>query len=579
MSTEANFPTPPLHVEDRFDVLHKISQHLPGVIYVFKRTPQGHMSFPYASEGMKRLCGVDPELLREDASAFFATVHPDDRTAMMASSDRSMATLEPWRLLYRHVLPDGRIVWAEGEASTERQPDGSVLWYGFIADVTDRILTQERLARSERLFRSMVEHLEELMFLVAVEPDGAFRYLAGNRALYELLCVSPEVWKGARPRELFAPEQATHFEAMYRRCLQEGKTLRYEERLEIPNVGCRQFQTTLTPIDGEAGRIELIVGVAVDVTERNRLLRAAEEQWQLAEQRARTIEVLLESAGEGIFAVDPQENVVLWNPAAERILGYTAEEMRGRCAYEVLHSRYPDGTVMPREACLIHQAVRERRSFPPGEDYFLHRDGHAVPIRLTVSPLPDGGAVVIFTDITTLKQMEAELRRQAGTDSLTGLANRRAFFTAGERLLAERDPAWPIAVLMFDLDHFKQVNDRYGHAAGDQVLRSVAAILSETLREQDLAGRLGGEEFAVVLPHTTVAGARQLAERLRQSAAERVRIPGSGGETVTISVGVAAVAPGETTLDAALSRADAALYAAKEGGRNRVVVAPEARRE
>ena len=572
MPSDALFPAPPIRVEGRFDVLHKISQHLPGVIYVFRRTPQGHMSFPYASEGMKRLCGVDPERLREDASAFFATVHPDDRAAMMASSDRSMATLEPWRLRYRHLLPDGRIVWAEGEASTEGQPDGSVLWYGFIADVTERILTQERLARSERLFRSMVEHLEELMFLVAVEPDGTFRYLAGNRALCELLRVPPEVWEGARPRELFAPEQAAHFEAMYRRCLQEGKTIRYEERLEIPNVGCRQFQTTLTPIDDGAGSIDLIVGVAVDVTERNRLLRAAEEQWQLAEQRARTIEVLLESAGEGIFAVDPQENVVLWNPAAERILGYTAEEMRGRCAYEVLHSRYPDGTVMPREVCLIHQAVHERRSFPPGEDYFLHRDGHAVPVRLSVSPLPYGGAVVVFTDITTLKQMETELRRQAGTDPLTGLANRRAFFASFAFLMREHvESHKPLSVLILDIDHFKHINDRAGHAAGDDVLINLATVIRDTVRDDDIAGRLGGEEFAILLPGSGEEEAMRVAERLRENVRKNVRVPSLPGHPVTVSIGVTCCQPEGESPDVALARADSALYAAKHAGRDRVV--------
>jgi len=202
------------------------------------------MSFPYASDGMRRLCGIDPETVREDATPFFATIHPDDRAAMMASSEHSMTTLQPWRLRYRHVLPDGRIVWAEGEASAERQPDGSVLWYGFIADVTERVHTQERLARSERLFRSMVEHLEELMFLVAVDADGGFRYLAGNRALHELLKVSPEVWEGARPRELFAPEQAAHFEAMYRRCLQEGKNDTLRRTLGDPQ---RRLPSTSRP--------------------------------------------------------------------------------------------------------------------------------------------------------------------------------------------------------------------------------------------------------------------------------------------------------------------------------------------
>jgi diguanylate cyclase (GGDEF)-like protein len=251
-----------------------------------------------------------------------------------------------------------------------------------------------------------------------------------------------------------------------------------------------------------------------------------------------------------------------------------SNEMFGRSAFEVLHSRYPDGSLMPREACLIHRAIREQRSFTSGEDYFLRRDGQAVPVRLSVAPVPDGGAVVVFADITTLKQMQAELRHQADTDALTGLANRRAFFgalqLAGERTSRQGDRC---AVLMLDLDHFKAVNDRYGHAVGDATLRCFADILRGLLRGADCAGRLGGEEFALLLPQTDLAGAQRLAERIRLAVADGCRVPQHPELRMTVSIGAAELRPEDPTPEAALARADAALYRAKQGGRNRVVAA------
>jgi diguanylate cyclase (GGDEF)-like protein/PAS domain S-box-containing protein len=419
----------------------------------------------------------------------------------------------------------------------------------------------------------MVENLEELLFLVAVTPDG-FRYQIGSRTLHALLRLAPEDFAGKRPEDIFPAEQAARFAARYREAIARRASLRYEESFPTP-AGRRDFQTTLTPIVGTDGQVELLVGIAVDVTERNRLLREVETQWQLADQRARTIEVLLESAGEGVFSVDTEERVVLWNPAATRILGYTADEMRGRCAFEVLHSRYPDGSLMPREACLIHRAVCERRNFPPDEDYFSHKDGRAVPVRLSVAPLPDGGAVVVFADITHLKRMQDELRRQAETDPLTGLANRRAFFVAFAlgRAAAERNGT-PSALLMLDIDHFKLVNDRHGHAAGDAVLRALAGQIRASMRSGDLAARLGGEEFAILLCDSSPEGAARFAERLRTRVAQNLRIPGKPEEAVTISIGLAQIRPDEDA-DAALARADQALYEAKRQGRNRVVRAPE----
>jgi diguanylate cyclase (GGDEF)-like protein len=129
---------------------------------------------------------------------------------------------------------------------------------------------------------------------------------------------------------------------------------------------------------------------------------------------------------------------------------------------------------------------------------------------------------------------------------------------------------------MLDLDHFKQINDRFGHAAGDEALRRFAATCREILRKNDVLGRMGGEEFAVILPETEVGGGSKLAERLRQRVAEIEIESGRGRFGFTVSIGIAERAPGEGTIENLLARADRALYEAKEAGRDRVVVADAA---
>jgi diguanylate cyclase (GGDEF)-like protein len=167
----------------------------------------------------------------------------------------------------------------------------------------------------------------------------------------------------------------------------------------------------------------------------------------------------------------------------------------------------------------------------------------------------------------------AELLRLATTDALTGLANRRSFLdSAAAELERSRRSGRPLTLLVLDVDHFKRVNDTHGHAAGDQVLTNLSQTLIEGLRTVDVVGRIGGEEFAVLLPESSLGRAAEIAERLREAASQlRIR----RGETtlaITISVGVAMVPEGAASITEALNAADAALYRAKEGGRDRVVV-------
>lgn len=170
-----------------------------------------------------------------------------------------------------------------------------------------------------------------------------------------------------------------------------------------------------------------------------------------------------------------------------------------------------------------------------------------------------------------LQQAHALAHKLARTDDLTGLDNRRAFTEAGRRALDQaRRYERPLALIMFDIDHFKRINDSYGHAAGDQVLQTVAAVMRRQARAADITGRLGGEEFALLLPETAVPDAVAFAERLRGELAATSVPHDGGGIAFTCSFGVAALDRETTNLDALLSFADKALYRAKGQGRNRV---------
>lgn len=206
-------------------------------------------------------------------------------------------------------------------------------------------------------------------------------------------------------------------------------------------------------------------------------------------------------------------------------------------------------------------------------------DGTPLNIRLTsgatiqfrCKPLPDGGRLLVYGNISDLVRQNETLEHLAATDAMTGLANRRQFFklAAVEWSRAERYQR-PLALLMMDIDLFKAVNDTYGHASGDEVINAVARTLAAHKRLSDVAARMGGEEFALLLPETTAASAVAAGERLRKLVAEQVIVAEGKRIAVTISIGVSACTADMRTVEDLLNEADIALYAAKRGGRNRV---------
>lgn len=252
----------------------------------------------------------------------------------------------------------------------------------------------------------------------------------------------------------------------------------------------------------------------------------------------------------------------------------------------------PDELIGSPDAPILQQAVN--RVLDPEPFLARVRDLYANPDQVDICKVPlkgdrtlerhsaalrgiDGrvlGRVWYFRDISAHTALENSLRALAETDSLTGTANRRQFFLrASEAFQRARSTARPLSVLMLDLDNFKEVNDRWGHSAGDQVLTTATKAWQQALREQDILSRLGGEEFAVLLPDTEGSSALACAQRLAQALALVADGAVSPAISCTASTGVAELCPDDADFDACLRRADEALYRAKRNGRNRIEVA------
>ncbi|MGM0611617.1 MAG: sensor domain-containing diguanylate cyclase [Thermodesulfobacteriota bacterium] len=310
---------------------------------------------------------------------------------------------------------------------------------------------------------------------------------------------------------------------------------------------------------------DLIYAAARDITEKKR----TEEALRESETRLRGI---MESTPDAIIMMDHGGAISFWNPAAEEILGYRAKEAIGQNLHELLApERYHKAFQAAFPEFL--KAGRGNAVGKTVELSALHKSGYEIMVALTLSAVSvqeRWHAVGVLRDVTEQKKMEEELTLLATTDNLTGLFNRRVFMEklARETARCQRYNK-TAAVMILDLDHFKSINDTYGHAGGDSVLRQFASLLTETIRETDVAGRVGGEEFAVLLPEATVHEAASLAQRILHCVRKSFVATDAGKIRFTTSIGFAQLQADDTHTDQLLARADTALYRAKANGRDR----------
>ena len=410
----------------------------------------------------------------------------------------------------------------------------------------------------EVVLEAAFDHLYNAMIITDADFDGGPFITHCNPAFCAMTGYTEEELIGQSPRILQGPDTDRNVIDQLSRKIRageffEGSTINYRKD-GLSYV----VQWNISPVRDADGTIMAYISIQQDITAR---VAAERERSLLAEA--------LNAATDPVIVMDKNFMIVFANNAFGREVGRPVKDLLGRSAFE-LGPRTAEGLAEPQ----IRRVLAQGDPFH-GVVSFELAGGERLHVDLSISSLighhdPNGHYVAIAPNITHLVEQQMALQEMANIDALTGLLNRRSGQVALEIELEQAGGSGaPISVALGDIDHFKRINDRLGHAVGDDVLRSVAASLRGGLRNNDLAIRWGGEEFLILLPNTALDDAVPLAERVRNLVATTHQM---ASDPVTISFGVGQWRPGENVA-AFVDRIDSAMYAAKSGGRNRVVSA------
>ncbi len=407
--------------------------------------------------------------------------------------------------------------------------------------------------------------LQRLPAAVLITQDGAIRYAnPSSVALLEADSAQALIGRPSadfvhpldKPRstkriqEVVGPEQAgrPNRAAEFRICTTRG----HLRMVLISSVG----------IEWDGAPAVMMCGM--DMTHQSEI----QDQLRESEQNFRR---LFNSMQDVYYRTDAQGVVQLVGPGVRRVLGYEPHEIEGRTA----ESYYPHSS--DRDA--FKAAILEKGEVSDFPGQMVRRDGAVIDISISSHALYDqagnfAGVEGVYRDVTQRKNLERELQRLATTDMLTGIANRRAFLESAEAAYARcLSQNTPFVLLMLDMDHFKSVNDRFGHLEGDRTLAAFVHAVRGQLREGDLLGRLGGEEFGALLPGTDVHGGTEVAARILQ-AVRGLQLADLLGTrySITVSVGLGTAHPGDRSLRDTMDRVDQALYTAKRRGRDQLAL-------
>lgn len=291
-----------------------------------------------------------------------------------------------------------------------------------------------------------------------------------------------------------------------------------------------------------------------------------------------TIKDVVDQMFDGVYFVDVDRRIQYWNAGAERLTGYAAADMVGSfCSDATLMHVNQEGCILCNGMCPLAASIADGK-LREAEVFLHHRGGYRMPVNVRVAPLRDEqgniiGGVEVFSDntpkFTVVKKLE-DLQRTAMLDSVTGLANRAFMQSTLEAHFQEFSQiGWRFGILFVDVDHFKAVNDTYGHDTGDAVLKMVAQTLSNAARAYDLVCRWGGEEFVILIANMDRPGFEDVANRFRRMVEQSNITAGDETVRVTASFGATLVESGDTP-ETIVKRADTLMYQSKSSGRNRV---------
>jgi diguanylate cyclase (GGDEF)-like protein/PAS domain S-box-containing protein len=552
--------------EARFQSL---ATNLPGIIYRYELNPAtGHQALTYMSPGAEDIFGHPAEAIMADVNLAWAGVHAEDTASLQQTIAQSLETLSPWQWQGRLVGPDGTTRWVEGRSKPERQPDGTVVWDGFLLNVSERArLEAERIAtdlalKAERdLFNGIMS--TSVAAIVVLAPDG--QILFANRQAEALLGLDlkdliQRTYNSPDWRATALDGGALEDEQMpFRQIMATGKPVyNIRHAIKWPDGEQRALSINGAPVKDSQGRIISVVFTVSDITDQiqaEQALRDSEVQLRL----------ITDNMSDLVCLHKPDGTYLYVSPSCKAMLGFSPTELIGQSPYHFFH---------PED----HEALRQgsHQQALAGQTaactYRIRRKGgDYIWLETLTKPIFDATGQVVrlqttSRDVTEKVTIQAQLEYDAGHDALTGLPNRALLLQRLDRALAER-PQRPCAVLFIDLDRFKVINDSLGHYVGDSLLVAIAHKLRTITRPQDLAARLSGDEFVVLLSDLNGAQqANQVADRLLAE----LRQPFALDDRkiyVSASIGIAlSTARHHTGMDL-LRDADIAMYRAKAAGK------------
>lgn len=422
----------------------------------------------------------------------------------------------------------------------------------------DIIAENQRLKQELTNLRNGMDNIGSYVF----SKDVKGRYTYANEHIRALFSVPLSQIIGRTDVDFFDFEQCQDIVQNDKLVIEHRQTLEKEEQAILRHSGeMRYYWTVKHPIYDDKGQVQGLYGLSIDITERKRLE-------QELKQKELMLDTVLNNVDAFIYMKDRDFKFQYVNEKTSSLFQCPPEHIIGKTDKE-LHPDADDFNAMDRKVVATGQPVTGEEIFVDEHDNPHYYWSNKVPLK------DEEGVVTSYIgfshDITELIQLKQELEKRATTDDLTQLANRRHCFEFAEQeFKRNRRYDQHFSILLLDLDHFKKINDSFGHHVGDNVLKLVARCCIKTLRTTDMAGRIGGEEFCMILPQTGSQAASKLAERLR-SEIENLDTSQYGHKlSLTTSIGIATACVDDKNLNQILIRADEALYKAKEMGRNQV---------
>ncbi|MCL4486649.1 MAG: PAS domain S-box protein [Chloroflexi bacterium] len=485
---------------------------------------------------MEELIGQSIDRLNKGVS------NPDVREQYLARLRREGKVKVDWT----HQRKDGTILSIESYM-TLVNVGGQELVLGIDRDMSDRTRMEQALAEERQMLRTLIDSLPDYIYVKDMEG----RFVITNAAnAWVMRAPDPDAAIGKSDFDYYPEDEAAAYRAAEQSVIRTGQPVVNREEVSTDPIGnARWTLTTKVPRRDSRGDVIGILGVGRDITERKRVEQALVE----SESRLKTI---LEKIPTGIMIVDPETHTIVdVNRVAASWIGAAREQIVGSVCHQY---------VCPAERghCPITDLGQ---TVDNAERVLLTAEGQNLPVIKTVTTVMLGGRPHLLeslTDITERKRAEEQLKFISTHDTLTGLYNRCYFEEEQTRLDHSRQ--FPVSVIMADVDGLKAVNDEFGHAAGDELLKSAAAVLSACFRPEDVVARIGGDEFSVLLAATDSASAEKACERIRENV-HRSNLTGQKA-VLRLSIGMA-TADATGGLARALKESDDRMYRNKIANR------------